>query len=92
MNFALGALLTPNGSVKLRDEVLEEDVADDGAIVRAAPRIDDDRHDEEAAMSVLQGAYLPVLSLEEMNSASIEAGGFTQVKLADWRFQLGIKK
>ena len=56
MNFALGAFLTPNGSVKLRDEVLEEDVADDGAIVSAAPRTDDDRHDEEAAMSVLQAA------------------------------------
>ena len=64
MNFALGALLTRNGSVKLRDEVPEEDVADDGAIVSAAPSTDDDRHDEEAATSVLQAAYLPVLSLK----------------------------
>ena len=92
MNFALGALLTRNGSVKLRDEVPEEDIADDGAIVSAAPRIDDDRHDEEAATSVLQAAYLPVLSLEIVNSASIKASGFTQVKLADWRSQLGTKK
>ena len=92
MNFALGALLTRNGSVKLRDEVPEEDVADDGAIVSAAPRIDDDRHDEEAAMSVLQAAYLPAFSLEMANSASIKASGFTQVKLADWRSQGGTKK
>ena len=92
MNFALGALLTRNGSVKLRDEVPEEDLADDGAIVSAAPSIDGDRHDEEAATSVLQAAYLPVLSLEIVNSASIKASGFTQVKLADWRSQLGTKK
>ena len=92
MNFALGALLTRNGSVKLRDEVPEEDLADDGAIVSAAPRIDADRHDEEAATSVLQAAYLPVLSLEIVNSASIKASGFTQVKLADWRSQVGTKK
>lgn len=82
MNFALGAL-TPSGSVKLREEVLEEDVADDGAIVSAAPSIDDDRHDEEAAMSVLQAAYLPAFSLEMANSASIKASRFTQVKLAE---------
>ena len=92
MNFALGALLTRNGSVKLRDEVPEEDLADDGAIVSAAPSINDDRHDEEAATSVLQAAYLPVLSLEIVNSASIKASGFTQVKLADWWSQVGTKK
>ena len=92
MNFALGALLTRNGSVKVRDEVPEEDIADDGAIVSAAPRIDGDRHDEEAATSVLQAAYLPVLSLEIVNSASIKASGFTQVKLADWRSQVGTRK
>lgn len=92
MNFALGALLTRNGSVKLQDEVPEEDLADDGAIVSAAPRTDDDRHDEEAATSVLQAAYLPVLSLEIVNSASIKASGFTQVKLAAWRSQVGTKK
>ena len=56
MNFVFGALLPPNGSVKLWDEVLQEDVADDGAIVGTAPGIDDDRHDEEATISVLQAA------------------------------------